>query len=257
MGIYDQYLQRIEDEAARVVAEEAFKEWDSNTTKKFQEIHDGYKPYKELIDGYEPDVLSAGVQLLEQLRDNPRTVYDNIGNHYKYTNDAGGGSNSPSGNTSTPSVDTSTATQGLPPQGIDPDKFAALEKSINELNQAFQAQQQQTVQQQELVQFNNYLDSLTGKYGDYDRDWVLGKIASGIDPEAAVKGYVEWYEKMTGRQLTPSNGNNNNNSGGSAPSNILGQGGGIANEAFDPVKMDRQQTQDFVSNYLANSLEGG
>lgn len=243
--MYQSFLDRF-DEDSRGTAEEVFKEWDGNVTRKFQEIHEEYKPYKELIDGYDPEVLGAGVQLLEQLRDNPRAVYDNIGSHFKWNNDSNNNGNVSDDNNQT------TGQSNVPMQNrhqaIPDERYSNLEKQLQQLQSVIQEQQMNVQRQNELQQFNNYLDTLSQKYGDYDRDWVLGKIASGIEPEIAVQSYIQWYEKVTGRQFSSQQEQN-------APgtiSNILGSGGGTANQAFDPAKMTRTQTQEFISNMLSN-----
>lgn len=72
-----QYLEGIPDEAREPV-EEAFRKWDSDTTKKFQdasEYRNGWKPFEELgVNQRDPEEVKWALDMLEAAKTNPHGV---------------------------------------------------------------------------------------------------------------------------------------------------------------------------------------
>lgn len=74
---YADYLERF-DEASRPVAEEVFKEWDGNVTKRFQAASEAAKewePFAETgVKDLSPDMVSWLVQFAQAQQENPQAV---------------------------------------------------------------------------------------------------------------------------------------------------------------------------------------
>jgi hypothetical protein len=231
-GLYSKYLERFPEDQ-RGTAEEVFKEWDSNVTKKFQSIHDEYRDYKPIFDSYEADAVKAGMQVLEMIRDNPREVYDQLANQFNFKDvkDAV--------DTATKVADKVSKGQEIPQEYLD--KFAQYDEILGQVADYMATQHTEATQAEELKQFQAKLDDLTGKYGEYDQEWVLAKIASGIDPEVAVKSYHAFVEKLTGKKPQ-------------APA-VLGSSGGGITKPIDFSKLNSTDTKKLVSEYLKNTEE--
>ena len=72
---YDDYLARVPEEY-RSDIEPIFKEWDSNTTRKFQEAAEArraFEPYEPYVKDREPDQVALGLQFVDALQD-PKAI---------------------------------------------------------------------------------------------------------------------------------------------------------------------------------------
>jgi len=224
-GMYDQYLEQF-PEAYRSQAEAVFKEWDSNVTKKFQE----YEDYKQFMD-YDPNVISAGINLLSKVAEDPREVYDLMQQTYGFGNEGGQGQMPEQGEVQ-PVEDSS------PPQ-ID------YSQQIEELRGLIESQQAQNEEQAAMAEFQGLMSNLSSQYGDYDEDYVLAKIAAGSDPEDAVKGYFGLVEQMTGQNPLAQN---------QYP--VLGGSGGVPSNEIDFINMGSKETKDIVAQMLKRAADG-
>lgn len=156
------------------------KKWDAGVTRRFQDIHNQYKPYKELG---EVDELQQAKEIYEMLRDDPQRVYGLLAEHLGVSTGQGTlpGVESPS----------SSETAGLPPEYLQ--KLNQLEQIVNPLAEYILEQQRQSRQAEEDRQLDEYLGLLRQEYGDFDEDWVLTKVSQGMEIDAAVKA---WHSKV-------------------------------------------------------------
>lgn len=83
---YQEFLDRIQDEEARSIAEEGFKSFDSNVAKKFTEhaaYRKGWGPYEEMgLRDQDPGLVQWGLQLAQAAQADPRQFYDWVNNDY-------------------------------------------------------------------------------------------------------------------------------------------------------------------------------
>jgi heat shock protein HspQ len=73
-----QYLERFPEEA-RETAQEVFKEWDGNVTKRFQEaaqFRQQVEPFSEVIQGWDPEAAQWGRQMHEAAVNNPKAIQE-------------------------------------------------------------------------------------------------------------------------------------------------------------------------------------
>lgn len=77
---YGEYLSRFPDDESRSIAAEAFKEFDGNTTRKFQDaaaFRKEWEPFAETgINKYEPDAVQWMTQFFEAAQNNPQQVQE-------------------------------------------------------------------------------------------------------------------------------------------------------------------------------------
>lgn len=170
------------DPADRPVVERYIKDWDSGVTRRFQAIHDQYKPYKDL--GYEPDAIRQAISVVQALNNDPVQFYtwlkDSLGESVPDFQPP----NQPNQEPEIPDW-----ADGLPPQFVQ--MFQAQQQMIEQMSQGFSGfmeQQQQTAQDAEL---DNLLSSLQQKHGDFDEDFVIAKMLKGMTPDDAVNAYKQ------------------------------------------------------------------
>jgi len=83
---YQSYLDRIEDEGARGIAEEGFKHFDAQAAKKFSE-HAAYRkewaPFEEMgLRGADPQIVGWALQLAQTAQQDPQQFYDWVNGDY-------------------------------------------------------------------------------------------------------------------------------------------------------------------------------
>jgi len=167
---YSGYLTRFPEEH-RATAEQAFKDWDAQTTRKFQE-HSEYRrrfePFEQMgIDQYDPEGLE---QLIEfgKLANDPvkfRTWLESAAREHGILQ---------------------TETQGLDAELLDPAVQQLIEQATSPLQQQleqmtqwrqqFESQQQQ---QQIQAQLNQQFDALQQEHGELPREF-FESLASGF-----------------------------------------------------------------------------
>jgi hypothetical protein len=83
---YQEYLERIQDEEARGIAEEGFKSFDANVAKKFSEhasYRKGWAPYEELgLREQDPQVVGWAMQLAQAAQTDPQAFYEWVNGDY-------------------------------------------------------------------------------------------------------------------------------------------------------------------------------
>lgn len=227
---YAQYLEKFTDPAMKSIAEQAFKEWDGNTTKRFQELHSSnqekYGWADPLMENYDPEDIQAAVQIAEQLQADPQGFAQRL-------------------------IDAVGSEQGLgDPDDMgefdDPDdpyseRFSQLESAISSLTEMLQGKVTTDQQKEEDAELDRTLKELAGEHGEFDEDWVLAKaLKNGGDLEAAVKEYAQFEEKIR------TNGNR------PAP-RPLGAGGGLPSSDVDPTKLNDKEARDLVTRILTEA----
>lgn len=227
-SLLNPFLKEI-PEADRNVVAPYISKWDSGVTKKFQEIHDSYKPYKEL--GMEPDKLAQAVELYRILDQEPERVYEILKEMLEVSND----------NSQEPVIETGEPPvipefEGIPPQFID--KFSKMEAALEQLSGYFTQQQQREIEQQEAAELDTLLERMHTKHGEFDDEFVIAKLAAGLDPQAAIDAYTSFVEKLTAPKNRP------------APS-LLGGAGGVPTGQVNPKDMSPAETRDFIARALA------
>lgn len=227
------FLQGV-DEADRAVVEKYIKDWDANVTRKFQEIHENYRPYKDL--GAEPEVLGNAMQLFMALNNDPAETLRLLQEGYKdymadFDDPLEGGTHQ-----------TLPEYEGLPPAAADEIKM--LREKVSKFDSFMQESMTEKQQQAEMAQLDKVLKDMHNKHGDFDEDYVLVQLANGHSPEDAIKKYNAFVDKVVGSQSKK-------------PAPRLPSGGSLPNGQVDASKIKNPKDRKaLVQQILAAKLEG-
>lgn len=241
-ALYAPYLERI-PESVRGVVEPVFKEWDAGVTQRFQQLHSQFgwaQPWQEIAQQYDPDTVSQSLQVLQALSENPEGFYKALGESYGYGQQQvqqQQQQNQPN----------EFVEQGQQPQQQDDPRFAQLEQLVGSLAESIVSERQQQQEQQEEQELYAFLGQLKQEHGEFDEDYVLTKIAAGVDPIQAVQQY---------RQLVGNNNGQQNGPGQQAPV-VMSGSGGVPSNTVDFRNLDRKGTQGLVASVLAANKSQG
>jgi len=208
------------------------QKWDQGVQRKFE----SYKPYERYVrDEINPQVLDYGLNLIQSLNSNEGAmeVFGQLGSYLE--------SQGLLGQEEDEEVEDEEA--------IDYEKLPLqLRRQIEQMQDSFGtlaeynlAQEQQRIEASEDEALDQELHMLKQKYGDYDEDWILVKMANGMDAEEAVQSYFSWVDNTLKTRNRPN------------PFKPLGGGTGdfpSGNGNFDPRKASGRETQDFVAQML-------
>lgn len=228
------FLKDVPD-SQKVLIEPYIKKWDSGVTKKFQEIHSQYEPYKELGD---PETLAQAVQIMNMLdnEDDAKQIYDILHQQYgqKVADEITGGDPQ--------NKEGQGEASGLPPEWAQ--KFDQQQTLLTTLAEIVLGSHQQEQQAQEDTELENYLGELKEKHGDFDEEYVLAKMAAGIDGEDAVKSFHNIIQSRINtsepqRTLSPT----------------LSGGGSVPAETQSVKDLSRSETKNLVASILAQQAQ--
>lgn len=238
------FLKDIPEQDRPIVAKYA-KTWDGNVTRKFQDIHKQYEPYKELGD---IEAIKAAVSFATFVNQDPVTSYKAMEQALRETYGD--------------EFDTVMA-QVLQEQeenemneeeyddeeeyeDDDPDNevIQQLGSTVDELLSWKEQQEQALRDQEDFAQFDNFMRDMHNQYGDFDDQWVTMQIANGMEPVKAVEAYNSFVENLiSSRKNKP------------APPPILGGQGGVPNDQVDVSTLKGQDRRKLVENLLNASKE--
>lgn len=246
---YKNYLEQF-PEALRGQVEPIFQQWDKDVNTRFEKLHSDFEPYKQFVEtGVDPDVISAGVDLLGQVNNDPQRVFTALADHLKTQGvDL---SQLVQGFGGTPPVSTGTQESeygDLPPEFIT--EFNNMKQMLELQGKAMVAQHQEQEkfskaqeEQRALEELSTYLDKVAPS-DKYPRNFILSYLAQGSTPEQAVESYTEWYQGQIGGQ-TPT-----------AP-RVAPGGGGLPSTQIDTSRMGSADTKQTVIDFLrAANLQG-
>jgi hypothetical protein len=210
--------------------------WDKGVNDRFQKVHSEYEPWKPLVkSGADPETVGFAVNLLNALEQDPRSVYEAIGNYYKdQLGDV---------TTSQPS---GQGQQGPNNQNLDDKPWLNDMQGIMQQNEmltrAVVAQRQEQENRAADAALDEELSSLKTKYGNYDEKYVLALISvnPGMTGEQAVQAWqqsIKSYAEQMGFSAGPK-------------PFIMGGGSAIPGNGADVKKLDDKGTKDLVVQYL-------
>jgi len=227
------------EEGDRAIVEKYIKNWDGEVTKRFQSIHDQYRPYKEI--GLDAETLRNAAYLYSQLDTDPVTMYKNIHRALKETGmweDPDQEEQQSVGGRQDPLPEY----EGIPKEFLD--KFEQSQRELAELRemtQGFIGSQQEA---QEMQMLDGVLEQMHNVAGDFDEEWILTRLARGSSPQEALNEYAEFVERLSSRQRKP------------AP-NVFGGSGGVPAGQVDSSKMKTpQDRRAFIAAALEQSANG-
>lgn len=210
---------------------------------KFKERITGYenrvKEFEPWADfqksGITPDFADSAVKLWAQIENNPRMVYETIGNHLGIT---------PAQAKEVVEATQQTGTKDIADITNHP-QFKAVQDQVNTLAQVTLAQRQFNEQEQRVAQEEAALDAeikgIRTKYGqDIPEDEILMRMVhKGMTAEQAYQEYSGLVDSIRARRPAPM---------------IMGSSGAIpGRQAIDPTKLDSKGTKNLVAQMLAQA----
>lgn len=172
-----QFLSNIPD-ADRSVVEKYVKQWDSGVSRRFQDIHSQYAPYKEL--GWEGEILDQVKEVIRVLNEEPETLYRLL--HEEY------GSKEAAKLAQSLGEELDSASQGnLSPEYAQ--RLDQMQQAVELMAQRFLDDDKSVQEAKYEEELDSELNSLREELGDFDEEYVLMKIANGADPEQAVMAW--------------------------------------------------------------------
>lgn len=244
-SLADGFLKEV-DPAHREIVEPYVKQWDGQVTRRFQSIHEQYKPYKEL--GVDVSDLQGAWQIAQAFNDDPVGTLQKVFQLYReqgieldmsdfFENNT---PQEPAGQQQTPiPVPTGQEnTGGLPPEIME--KLSTIEGVVGALAQQEIERRQAQENEQNRKQFDDYLTSLHNTHGDFDNNYVASRMATGMDAETAIKEFKDMVQSYANSQRN--NPAPNFFQGGNPPGQV---------QAVDPSKLTPEQRREYVAARLS------
>lgn len=227
-------------ELDRQVVSKYIKDWDAGVTRKFQEIHSQYQPYKEL--GADIESLQAAYNIYQQLNDDPRAFYVALA-------DALGEELAEQGQQETPPQNFNPAFQGLPPEFQA--EYQQTRKAVEALAQHVLNQENASKVQAEDAELDGYIKSLHEKHGDFDEEYVLTKMYnSNMDGEQAIAAWKQTIQNY----INQAGGVQQQNGPAFKP---LHGGGSVPQEEIKKITdLSRKETKSLVADIMRQTVEG-
>lgn len=192
-------------------------------TDRLKSEWEGYSFLRE--NEIDPQTVQYAMNILYTLNNNPRQLYDAIGQQYQFA-------------ASQQQSESPSLPDDLEGAEDDP-RIARLEQGLqNMARMLLEARQQQEVEEQD-AQLKQELDAARQKYGDYDEGYVLGLALNGKSVDEAVRAYKQLEQRLSG-QVSQRRQPVVMGSGGAAP----GQ------NPVDPTKLSDRETKDLVTQML-------
>lgn len=234
-GLYDKYLDRF-PESLRPVATEVFKDWDAQTTKRFQDLHSQYEPWKPLAEEFAPEEVAQAIALAQALESNPQEFVEAVAKAYNITPAQ-----------AAQAIADEQGVAGLEEQEqqqyVSDPRIEQMEQALHKMAEImFQERQQQTFQQEDAL-LDQTMSALKQQHGDFDEEFVLTKIANGVDPAQAVAQYNAAVEAALARRNSIE-----------APT-VMGSGGGLPTAQTSVSQLSSQDTQKLVAEMLKRNAQ--
>lgn len=249
---YQEYLDQF-PEALRPQVEPIFDKWDADVNKRFEGIHEEYEPYKPIIDaGIQPDYLSAGVDLLNQVNNDPSKVFTALANHLQQQGIDISQLVQGFGGTSTPPNNNPSSVEDEYPDLPDSfkQKIQNLERlsetnarAVIKMEEERQRFDQERQQQEGMTDLLNTLDRVAPE-DKYNRQFLLSYIAAGQTPEQAVQSYNQWFQTQ-----------GFSTSSVPTPPRVAPGSGGVPSSQIDVARLGSQDTKSMVTEYLRRANE--
>lgn len=215
------------------------EKWDRNVQQRFE----SYKPYEKYVQNkVDPQVIDYAMNLLDTLNDHEGAVqvYEQLGS-YLESQGLIGQEDSPTDSETNQQNDNSDVDWDQLPPAVR-QQIEQLQEGLSVLAQDRVQERQKQIEAEEDAALDAELKKLHETYGDFDDEWVLVKMANGMDAEDAVKSYNEWLDNQLKARSRPQSG-----------FKALGAGSGdfpAGAGEFNPRKATGREVQDMIAQRL-------
>lgn len=207
--------------------------WDSGVQRRFQDLHNQYKPYADL--GWDSETTQQMAEVYRVLNEEPERMYAALKEALAVEEEAQTGAGEGS--------QTDPAIQGqLPPEVMQ--QLTQQQQVLEALAQYVINEQSTKTEQVEDREFESYMGLLKKEYGDFDENYVTMSIANGVDGEAAVKQWQGMTQEILNKAASATSG---------LPPAMLSSSGGGAVAQAEPQRLGSYDSKD-IKNLIANVL---
>jgi len=218
------------------------EQWDKGVQQRFEAIHEEYAPYKQFKEqSVDPETIGYALNLVNALNENPEQVWKSMGEYYNLTpaqqQQVDNAAQQQQGSSDNSWMDDE--------EYVDP-RIARLEEGVQTMAKMLMEEQQAKAQAAEDERLANELSGLKEKYGEYDENYVLGRMLNGDSAEDAIKGYKEVTERILAENNRPP-----------APKVLGGGGGGVANTSVNPAKLSEPERRQLAMQMLQRAKQEG
>lgn len=219
-------------ENERPIVEKYLKQIDAGVTRRFQELHSRYSPYEQFGD---IETVQQAVELARMIDESPEEIYAAL-------SEIVGGEQGQG--TEFNSDDEEGQFQGLPPAVQE--RLDQQQRVLEAVAEYILGNEESAQQQAEDSELDSYMENLQTEFGEFDEDFVLAKMLSGMDGEQAVRAYQQAVQKQINQsqqayeKLPP----------------VLSGGGVVPQEQQSVSQLDRKDIRSLVANIMQQSNQG-
>ncbi len=193
-----------------------------------------YEPLKQYEDfaksNIAPDHISNALNILTMIDNNPKQVYEAIGNALGITNQQA-----------------KEIVEEIEEGDQDDPRIQTMQQQIDTLAQIALAQRQQTAAEQRQAEqdaaLNKELEDLKKKYGDEvdEEEVIMRMVHGGMSAEDAHLAYAKKVSDIRKRRPAPM---------------IMGSGGSaVPARSIDPTKLDSANTKSLVAQMMEHAMQ--
>jgi hypothetical protein len=189
-------------ETDRPVVAKYIKDWDGNVTRKFQEIHQTYRPYLELGD---IEDIQYAKYYTSMMQNDPAQFIRELTAAMK---EAGMSTDDLFVNDEQYEGHVPQQQPEVIPREVQ-SRLDHYEQLLGNVYQQQQSFQQQQIEAQQMAQLDRLMDDMHRVHGDFDDDWFLLQLEKGATPDQAINAYKDRFgspERKPAPRLLSGNG---------------------------------------------------
>lgn len=210
-----------------------FQQWDQAAQKRIEQANQSvsqFEPFKPFLEnGISPEDLEQGLQLMYQINQDPKAVYEALGQAYNLTP------------AQVEAVIEGEGEEEEEPQNFQDPRYDQLQQGLDLVAQTLLQQEQQKISAQADVELDAELNSLREKFGTFDERYVLSLVANGATMEEAATAYQSLTQNILQQNPRPFAPSVMGNSGG---------GTGLPSQAIDPRTLGDKERRALVAQML-------
>lgn len=210
-----------------------FQQWDQAAQKRIEQANQSvsqFEPFKPFLEnGISPEDLEQGLQLMYQINQDPKAVYEALGQAYNLTP------------AQVEAVIEGEGEEEEEPQNFQDPRYDQLQQGLDLVAQTLLQQEQQKISAQADAELDAELNSLREKFGTFDERYVLSLVANGATMEEAATAYQSLTQNILQQNPRPFAPSVMGNSGG---------GTGLPSQAIDPRTLGDKERRALVAQML-------
>lgn len=225
--------------------------WDEGVNRRIEQVHSEWADFKPFKDaGVSAEVLNQAYGIFQAINDNPQEVYRILGESYGYANQPQTNPNpapneqgqlNPQVQPNQPTGDEYELGQG----GQFNPEVARLQAMTENMAQILIAQEQQRQQAAEDAALDAELSAAREKHGNFDEDFVLRYVASGMNMDQAIGAYQSMVNSARSAANRPA-----------APTVISGSGP-LPSQQINPSSLNNKDTRALVAQMFKAANQQG